>query len=115
MLEKKLLKELTAYCELNGLDLKRYINKLLKSAFALDKYGDRPFSNVEEKPKSKQMRAKAKETVKVESDDMVEIENTREKKVTIVVTEKNHEPDSNYNDISKKTEVIQTSNRRRKL
>ena len=115
MLEKKLLKELTAYCELNGLDLKKYVNKLLKSAFTLDKYGDRPFSNSEEKPKSKQTRAKAKETVKIESNDMVETENTHEKKVTIVVTEKPYEPDSDNNSISKNTEVIQTSNRRRKL
>lgn len=115
MLEKKLLKELTAYCELNGLDLKKYVNKLLKSAFTLDKYGDRPFSNSEEKPKSKQTRAKAKETVKIEPNDMVESENTHEKKVTIVVSEKANEPDNNNNEMCKKTEVIQTSNRRRKL
>ena len=41
-LDYKLTKEISSYCSLNGLDEKEYVNSLLKKAFMVDKYGDRP-------------------------------------------------------------------------
>lgn len=43
MIEDKLLKDITEYCELNGIEVDTYINKRLKSALMIDKYGTSPF------------------------------------------------------------------------
>ena len=42
VIDYKLTKEISAYCSLNGLDEQAYVNALLKKAFMVDKYGDRP-------------------------------------------------------------------------
>lgn len=44
-LDKKLHKDIKEYCQLNGLVMKDFINKLLKKAFMVEKYGDKPFSS----------------------------------------------------------------------
>lgn len=43
-LDKKLHKEIKEYCQLNGLVMKDFVNKLLKKAFTVEKYGDKPFN-----------------------------------------------------------------------
>ena len=43
-LEKKLHKDIKEYCQLNGLVMKDFVNKLLKKAFMVEKYGDKPFN-----------------------------------------------------------------------
>ena len=42
-IDKKLYNEIKAYCDLNGLKVKDYINGLLRQAFNKDKYGEKPF------------------------------------------------------------------------
>lgn len=44
-LDKKLHDDIKAYCKLNGLKMNDYINKLLRQAFNIDRYGISPFSN----------------------------------------------------------------------
>jgi hypothetical protein len=44
-LDKRLHKDIKEYCQLNGLVMKDFINKLLKKAFMVEKYGDKPFSS----------------------------------------------------------------------
>lgn len=44
-LDKKLHKDIKEYCQLNGLVIKDFVNKLLKKAFMVEKYGERPFSS----------------------------------------------------------------------
>ena len=48
-IKDKLFKEITSYCEINNLEVEKYINDLLKKEFMIDKYGERP--EVLEKPK----------------------------------------------------------------
>lgn len=43
-IENKLYSEIKEYCKLNGLVIKDFINKLLKKAFTVEKYGEKPFS-----------------------------------------------------------------------
>jgi hypothetical protein len=43
-LDKKLHKDIKEYCQLNGLIMKDFVNKLLKKAFMVEKYGDKPFN-----------------------------------------------------------------------
>lgn len=56
-IDKKLLKEIKEYCELNKLKIDTFINHLLKDAFMKEKYGERPlviqapFTRVIEEPK----------------------------------------------------------------
>ena len=47
VIEEKLYENVRDYCEINGLDIKKYINQKLKSALMLDKYGSSPFSREE--------------------------------------------------------------------
>lgn len=44
-IDKKLHKDIKEYCQLNGLIMKDFVNKLLKKAFMVEKYGDKPFSS----------------------------------------------------------------------
>lgn len=45
-LDKKLHKDIKEYCQLNGLVMKDFVNKLLKKAFMVEKYGDKPFAEI---------------------------------------------------------------------
>lgn len=63
-LDKKLHKDIKEYCQLNGLVMKDFVNKLLKKAFMVEKYGERPFAE----PKTSNLEKEAIEKIK----DMVE-------------------------------------------
>lgn len=63
-LDKKLHKDIKEYCQLNGLVMKDFVNKLLKKAFTIEKYGDKPFAE----PKMSKLEEEAIEKIK----DMVE-------------------------------------------
>lgn len=44
MINEKLLKEITEYCNINNIkDIKSKINELLRIGFNIEKYGDSPF------------------------------------------------------------------------
>jgi hypothetical protein len=55
LIEDKLLKDITSYCELNNIDVATFVNDKLKKALMLEKYGERPFKV---KPKPKQDKCK---------------------------------------------------------
>ena len=42
MINKKLLSDIESYCKLNDLEVEKFINKLLRNAFTVEKYGDEP-------------------------------------------------------------------------
>lgn len=63
-IDKRLHQDIKAYCKLNGLVMKDFINKLLKKAFMVEKYGDKPFAE----PKMSNLEKEAIEKIK----DMVE-------------------------------------------
>ena len=42
IIKDKLLEEIKAFCELNSLDTEEFINKTLRDAFVVAKYGERP-------------------------------------------------------------------------
>lgn len=63
-LDKKLHKDIKEYCQLNGLVMRDFVNKLLKKAFMVEKYGDKPFAE----PKMSNLEKEAIEKIK----DMVE-------------------------------------------
>ena len=41
-LDERLMRDIEQYCGLNGLDIESYVNRLLRRAFMVDKYGERP-------------------------------------------------------------------------
>lgn len=52
--DNKLLSDIESYCKLNGLDSDKFVNDLLKKAFMVEKYGEKPsfmMKKVEEKDK----------------------------------------------------------------
>ncbi len=63
-IDKRLHQDIKEYCKLNGLVMKDFVNKLLKKAFTIEKYGDKPFA----KPKTFNLEKEAIEKIK----DMVE-------------------------------------------
>lgn len=44
-IDKKLYQEIKDYCKLNDLVIKDFVNKLLRKALTVEKYGDKPFSH----------------------------------------------------------------------
>jgi hypothetical protein len=60
-LDKKLHKEIKEYCQMNGLIMKEYVNSLLKKAFVVDKFGETPFGNIEQKDVNNKKEEKSKE------------------------------------------------------
>lgn len=44
-IDNKLYKEIEGYCNVNSLNIEDLINKFLKRAFTIEKYGETPFSN----------------------------------------------------------------------
>ena len=67
MLNKKLLKDISEYCKLNDLVLEDYINKLLRDAFTIDKYGSIPQITKEKVIKKEE---KPKEVIIKKSNDL---------------------------------------------
>lgn len=63
-IDKRLHQDIKEYCKLNGLVMKDFVNKLLKKAFMVEKYGDKPFAE----PKMSNLEKEAIEKIK----DMVE-------------------------------------------
>lgn len=47
-IDKRLHQDIKEYCKLNGLVMKDFVNKLLKKAFTIEKYGETPFGQVNE-------------------------------------------------------------------
>ena len=43
-IDKRLYQEIKDYCKLNNLVIKDFVSKLLRKAFTIEKYGDRPFA-----------------------------------------------------------------------
>ena len=41
-IDERLMRDIEQYCGLNGLDVESYVNGLIRRAFMVDKYGDRP-------------------------------------------------------------------------
>lgn len=89
-IEKKLNKEITDYCKANNLQKGDFINRLLKKAFLLEKYGEKPFQKNEaiddikneyktEKDKDKITEEKPIQELKIETEEP-KIENIIEKK-----------------------------------
>lgn len=68
-IENKLYSEIKEYCKLNGLVIKDFINKLLKKAFTIEKYGDKPFS-VESIPQKKSSKLEQEAVDKIK--DIIE-------------------------------------------
>lgn len=60
-IDKKLNNEIALYCKENGLNKKEFINKLLKKAFNIEKYGEKPFSNTPQTEKAPTETEKKKE------------------------------------------------------
>lgn len=65
-IENKLYSEIKEYCKLNGLVIKDFINKLLKKAFTVEKYGDKPFSieSVPQKKRNSKIEQEAVDKIK---------------------------------------------------
>ena len=71
MLNKKLLKDITEYCKLNDLVIEDYINKLLRDAFTIDKYGSTPQITKEKVIKKETIKEeKPKEVIIKKSNDL---------------------------------------------
>lgn len=46
-IDKRLYQEIKDYCKLNNLVIKDFVSKLLRKAFTIEKYGEKPFSNID--------------------------------------------------------------------
>lgn len=68
-IENKLYSEIKEYCKLNGLVIKDFINKILKKAFTIEKYGDKPFS-IESVPQKKSSKLEQEAVDKIK--DIIE-------------------------------------------
>lgn len=65
-IEKKLYSDIKEYCKINGLVIKDFINSLLKKAFTIEKYGDKPFSieSVPQEKRSSKLEQKGVDKIK---------------------------------------------------
>lgn len=72
-LDKKLHKDIKEYCQLNGLVMKDFVNKLLKKAFMVEKYGDKPFAEPKMSNLEKEAIEKIKDIVEGQVDLPIEI------------------------------------------
>lgn len=72
-LDKKLHREIKEYCQLNGLVMKDFVNKLLKKAFMVEKYGDKPFAEPKMSNLEKEAIEKIKDLVEGQVDLPIEI------------------------------------------
>lgn len=72
-IDKKLHKDIKEYCQLNGLIMKDFVNKLLKKAFTIEKYGDKPFAEPKISNLEKEAIEKIKDMVKCQVDLPIEI------------------------------------------
>ena len=87
-IDKKLNNDITAYCKENGLNKKDFINKLLKKAFNIEKYGEKPFH----KPSKEEMLPqKVEETQEKDQNNTIitKIENNMQNITTQITSEIN--------------------------
>ena len=107
-LDKKLHKDIKEYCQLNGLVMKDFVNKLLKKAFMVEKYGERPFAEPTMSNLEEEAIEKIKDMVENQFDMPVEIAEAMEEVdfFELLGDEKNEaqaiEPVETAVDISKK-------------
>lgn len=107
-LDKKLHKDIKEYCQLNGLVMKDFVNKLLKKAFMVEKYGERPFAEPTMSNLEEEAIEKIKDMVENQFDMPVEIAEAMEEVdfFELLGDEKNEaqtiEPVETVVDISKK-------------
>lgn len=78
-IDKKLHKDIKEYCQLNGLVMKDFVNKLLKKAFMMEKYGDKPFAEPKMSNLEKETIEKIKDIVEGQVDLPIEIAEAMEK------------------------------------
>ena len=107
-LDKKIHKDIKEYCQLNGLVMKDFVNKLLKKAFMVEKYGERPFAEPTMSNLEEEAIEKIKDMVENQFDMPVEIAEAMEEVdfFELLGDEKNEaqaiEPVETAVDISKK-------------
>lgn len=94
-LDKKLHDDIKAYCKLNGLKMNDYINKLLRQAFNIDKYGISPFSQssntiveVEKEEVPQKKEKKSKKTEEKTVNNVVEDNTINEDGIKVVKIER---------------------------
>lgn len=86
-----LYNEIYEYCKLNGLDFNKYIEKLLKKAFLVDKYGEAPSVLVSKaKPDEKEVNIEVVEQKTIDT-IVVEIPSEENKPTQILVEEEKKE------------------------
>lgn len=66
-IEQKLYNDIKNYCKLNGLVIKDFINKLLKKAFTVEKYGETPIARIQREEQKKEPKAAAFTHVEAET------------------------------------------------
>lgn len=47
-IDKKLYQDIKDYCKVNNLVIKEFVNKLLRKSFMIEKYGEKPFANLQQ-------------------------------------------------------------------
>ena len=77
-IDDKLYKDIFSYCDLNGIGFLGYVNKLLKEAYMIDKYGEKPgIGHVERQYEpplpSNEDKVEKEETTVVDGGVMVEV------------------------------------------
>lgn len=114
-LDKKLHKDIKEYCQLNGLVMKDFVNKLLKKAFMVEKYGERPFAEPTMSNLEEEAIEKIKDMVENQFDIPVEIAEAMEEVdfFELLGDEKNEtqaiKPVETVVDISKKEKTSETT------
>ena len=84
-INKKLHDEIKEYCKLNNLKMGDYINKLLRQAFNIDKFGISPFMTRENIVVEEEYPTTEKRDVIIEDTSNKEEENTSEIEETITL------------------------------
>lgn len=82
-LDNRLYKDIVQWCEINGVECIKYIEKTLRERLATDKYGD-----LNEKIEKK-FSVKEKEEIMVEKPDTEVINNMKENKTEVVEEKEN--------------------------
>lgn len=75
--DNRLYNNIVSYCKLNDLNVKEYINMLLKTGFNIDRYGERPPINEEQ---NNVKETKTTDIIKEEKTEPDTFETTEEKK-----------------------------------
>ena len=101
-INNNLYKDIKEYCKVNELELKSFINKTLKDAFMVLKYGDRPF-----------VAEKVKETPKEEKIEPLIVETKPKISEIEIKEEENEEKDNKIPEIEEKTVNLKKPKKRK--